>query len=105
MWGLEPQAFVYGKDLSATEKRKLGLSPKRLAFQQGKFVPNESRRAGIRARDVIMGVDNKQLEMTMLQFNVWVRLNHKLGDTITFNVIRNGKRLNIPLVLTSRIRR
>ena len=98
-------AHVYGKDLTEKEKRDLGLSPKRLAFRQGDFVPNESRRAGIRARDVIIGIDGKELEMKMLQFNAWVRLNHKVGDTITFNVIRNGKRINVPIKLTSRVRR
>lgn len=105
MWGLEPQAFVYGKDLTAPQKRELDLSPKRLAFSQGNFVPRESREAGVRARDIIIGIDGKELEMKMLQFNAYVRLKYKVGDPITLNVIRNGKRLEIPMTLTSRIRR
>jgi serine protease Do len=105
MWGMEPQAFVYGRDLTVAQKRELKLAPSRLAFSQGNFVPRESRQAGIRGRDIIIGIDGKKLEMKMLQFNVYVRLNYKIGDRITFNVIRNGKRLEIPMKLTSRIRR
>jgi membrane-associated protease RseP (regulator of RpoE activity) len=104
MWGLEPQAYVYGRDLTVAQKRELDLSPKRLAFSQGNFVPRESRQAGVRARDVIVGIDGKELEMKMLEFNAYVRLNYKVGDRITLNVFRNGKSLKIPMTLTSRIR-
>ena len=99
MWGLEPRIGVYGKDLSVEEKQKLGLSAKRLAFRQGKYVPPQSRRAGIRGGDVVIGIDDKNLELNMLQFNVYVRLNFKIGDSITFNVIRNGKRIDFPMKL------
>jgi serine protease Do len=99
MWGLEPAASVHGPDLSAGEKKELGLGPKRLAFRQGDFVPPAAARAGVRKGDVILGIDGKELEMTMLQFNTWVRLNYKVGDRITFNVLRGGKRLDLPMTL------
>lgn len=102
MWGLEPTACVWGEDLKPDEKSKLGLAPKRLAFKQGKFVPAQSRNAGIRDGDIIIGIDGKELEMTMLQFNAWVRLNMQVGDKITFNVIRAGKRLDVPFTLPKR---
>lgn len=102
MWALAPPAAVYGKDLEPAEKKDLGLTKKRLAFYQGDFVPAPSRKAGIQARDIIIGIDGKELEMTMLQFNVHVRLNFKVGDKITYNVIRDGKRLEIPMVLEER---
>jgi hypothetical protein len=102
MWSLEPSASVYGKDLTADEKKALGLDPKRLAFYQGNFVPPPARNAGIRANDVIIGIDDKPLMMNMLQFNVYIRLNFKVGDRITFNVIRNGKRMDLPMTLPSR---
>ena len=99
MWGLEPSPCVHGKDLTPEEKKTLGISEKALAFRQGNFVPAPSREAGIKQDDIILGIDNKQLEMTMLQFNVYVRLNYKVGDRITFHVLRNGKRLEIPMTL------
>lgn len=103
MWGLEPNIGVYGDDLTAKQKRALGLSSDRLAFRQGKFVPNQSRRAGIRGGDIILGINDRPLKMKMLQFNAYVRLNFKVGDSIVFNVVRNGKRLRLPMKLTSQI--
>src|SRR5262249_13365512 len=102
MWGLEPAPGVHGKDLSAEEKEALGLPEKRLAFRQGTFVPAASRAAGIRASDIILGIDDQPLEMTMLQFNAYVRLNYRVGDRITFNVIRDGRRLDLPMTLPAR---
>lgn len=102
MWGVEPVASVYGRDLSAAEKKALGLSEKALAFRQGDFVPPAAREAGIRKDDIILGIDGKQLDLTMLQFNAYVRLNYKVGDRITFNVLRDGKRLDVPMKLPGR---
>jgi S1-C subfamily serine protease len=80
----------------------LGRGQKRLAFRQGKFVPVPAAQAGIRAGDIIIGIDDRPLEMTMLEFNVYVRLNHQVGDRITYNVLRNGKRLDLPMKLADR---
>jgi serine protease Do len=100
MWGLQPSASVYGKDLTAKEKKALGLPETALAFRQGDFVPPPAQKAGIRARDIILGIDNKTFDgMNMLQFNAWVRLNKQVGDRITFQVVRNGKRMDIPMTL------
>jgi serine protease Do len=99
MWGTPPTAAVYGKDLTAEEKAALGLSPKALAFRQGDFVPQPAARAGIRGKDIILGLDGQSQEMTMLQFNVYMRLNFNVGDRVTYSVIRNGQRLKIPITL------
>src|SRR5262249_4896695 len=99
MWALEPPACVYGEDLKPREKKTLGLAGKSLAFRQGDYVPGPAKRAGIQAKDVIFGIDGNALEMTMLQFNAHVRLNFKVGDRITFNVLRDGKRLDVPMTL------
>ena len=102
MWSLSPPASVYGEDLTAAEKRALDIPEKRLAFRMGDFVPKPSREAGIRAKDIILGIDGKNLEMNMLQFNVWIRLNFKPGDRIVYDIIRGGQNLQIPMVLADR---
>jgi hypothetical protein len=99
MWGLEPSPYVHGRDLSAREKAALNLPEKGMAFRQADYVPGPAKRAGIKADDIIFGVDGKRLELTMLQFNVYVRLNYKVGNRITFNVLRDGKRLDVPMTL------
>lgn len=101
--GLDPSPWVHGDDLSSEEKKALGLSAKRLAFRQGPFVSEPAQRAGIRQNDVILGIDGKTLEMTTRQFGAYVRLNCKVGERVTYNILRNGKRLDIPLRLEARI--
>lgn len=102
MWSIPPTASVYGKDLTPEEKQALGLSPKALAFRQGDFVPRAAAQAGIKGKDIILGLEDRPLEMTMLQFNVYMRLNFKVGDRVTYRVLRNGQRLGIPVTLERR---
>lgn len=40
--------------------------------------------------------------MTTLRFKVYIRLNFKTGDQVTYSVIRNGQWLKIPMVLEKR---
>jgi hypothetical protein len=102
MWNLAPTPGVHGPNLTPEEKQKFGLAPERLAFRQGKYVTNLAKRAGIREGDVILGIDGKELAMTMLQFNAYVRLNYQVGDTITLEVLRDGRRLKVPLTLAAK---
>lgn len=104
MWGLDPAPHVYGQDLGAEEKKALGLSEKALAFRQGDYVPGPARAVGVRAGDIILGIDGRAMEMTMLQFNAHVRLHYRVGDVITLNILRDGKRLDLPMKLTARTR-
>jgi serine protease Do len=100
--GLDPAPCVHGEDLEAAEKKQLGLADKRLALRQGNFVTQAARQAGIRQNDIIIGVDNKPLFMTARQFGAYVRLNYKVGDRITFHIIRNGQRLKVSMELPGR---
>jgi hypothetical protein len=102
MWNLSPTPAVHGPDLTPAEKAALGLPAKRLAFRQGKFVPAASRRAGVREGDVVIGIDGKELEMTMPQFNAYVRLTYQVGDAVTLDVIRDGKPLKLPMTLAAK---
>jgi hypothetical protein len=99
---LEPSPWVHGDDLTAKEKAALGLGEKRLALRQGNFVTAPARQAGVRQNDVLIGVDGKELEMTGRQFAVYVKLNYKVGDKVTYNLLRDGKRLDVELTLTAR---
>jgi S1-C subfamily serine protease len=81
------------------EKRALGLGERRLAFRQDDPVSAQGRAAGLRPRDVVVGVDGMALEMTGEQFLGHVRRNFLLGDRITLNVLRDGKPLDLPLTL------
>jgi len=96
MLDILPALSLYGDDLTAQEKKTLGLPDKRLAFRQDKTVGKEAQRIGVQAGDIIVGINNEPLEMTMLEFLGYIRRNFLVGDKITLNVYRNGKRLDLP---------
>jgi hypothetical protein len=102
--GLDPPPWVQGPDLSLAEKKALGLAPTRLALEQGAFVSEPARLAGIRQGDVLIGVDGKALHLTGRQLGAYVRLNYKVGDRVTYNLLRDGKRLDVTLTLRGRQR-
>jgi predicted metalloprotease with PDZ domain len=99
MWGLEPAPFVVGRDLGEESRKRLGLSEKALALRQGEFVPPAARAAGLRAGDVIVGVNGEALKMTALQFEAHVRTTYQVGDKLTYNILRDGRRLEVSLTL------
>jgi hypothetical protein len=99
--GVDPPPWVHGDDLPAEEKKALGFNEKRLAFRQGPFVSEPARRAGIRQNDIILGVDGKILHMSERQFGAYIRLNYRVGDRVTYNILRGGQRLDLSLTLAA----
>ncbi|OAI48007.1 hypothetical protein AYO44_08095 [Planctomycetaceae bacterium SCGC AG-212-F19] len=97
-----PDPAVHGEDLTADEKKALGLAAKRLALRQGNFVTTAARQAGIRQNDIIIGIGRQPLEMTAAQFLVHLRLNYQPGEQITFTILREGRQFDLPLTLPRR---
>jgi hypothetical protein len=96
---LLPSLSLSGDDLSAVEKKGLGLGEKRLAFRQGERVQKTLAAAGVKAGDVVIGLEGETMQMTMKEFLGHVRRNYLVGDKVTLNVLREGRRVDIPLTL------
>jgi serine protease Do len=96
---LLPSLTLFGPDLSVKEKKVLGLTDKHLAFRQERPVHSEARAMGVEENDIIIGIDNQRLDMTMREFLSYVRRNYLVGDRATLNIIRNGKRMELPIKL------
>lgn len=94
-----PSLPLYGDDLTPQEKKKLGLPEKRLAFRQDKSVHSSMKAAGVQADDVVIGLNEEPLEMTVDEFLGYVRRNFLVGDKATLNVIRSGKPIDLPMTL------
>jgi predicted metalloprotease with PDZ domain len=94
---LVPYARLYGTDLTAEEKKALGLAPTQLAFRQKDNVPKQAEDAGIRPGDIIIGIDGKVLETNVDGFLRHVHSNYLIGDKATINILRDGKRLNLTM--------
>ena len=54
---------------------------------------------GVEENDIIIGIDNRRLDMSMREFLSHVRRNYLVGDRATLHIIRNGKRLDLPIKL------
>jgi len=99
MLDILPSLPVSGEDLSAAEKKALGLSDKRAAIRQDDEVHRSLKAAGIRGGDVIVGFDGKSVDGTTRDLLGFVRRNYLVGDEITVDVIRSGKPIQVKLVL------
>jgi hypothetical protein len=97
---LSPSLGVMGDDLTAEEKARLGLPPKALAFRQMAYLTPMASQAGVRVGDIIVGVNEDRPAMTARQFETFIRLTFRAGDTVTLHVWRGKDRLDLPLKLT-----
>jgi serine protease Do len=88
-----------GDDLTPEEKKALGLNEKRVALQQDKFVHSTLKVIGLQAKDVIIGINDEIFEGNRKEFLGHIRKNFLVGDKITLNVLRNGKRFDLPMTL------
>jgi hypothetical protein len=96
---LLPSLTVYGSDLTTKEKEVLGLPKTRLAFRQEAPVHQNAKKMGVLENDIILGVDGKNLDMTMEQFLGYVRQNYLVGESVTLNILRNRKRVDLKVQL------
>jgi S1-C subfamily serine protease len=94
-----PSLPVSGDDLSANEKKTLGISEGRAAFRQDKFVHSSLKKVGLQQGDVIIAVDGRAVEGTMEDLVGHVRKNYLVGDKVTLNVLRDGAPVDIAIVL------
>ncbi len=94
-----PSFTVFGYDLSAADKKKIGLGEKQLAFQQIAPVHEEAYAMGVREKDIILGLDDLKLEMSAEGFLAYVRQNFLVGDRLTLNLLRDGKKLDLRVKL------
>lgn len=94
-----PQPRISGTDLDAKERKALGLTEKQLAFRQRDAISQQARDAGIRPGDIILGVDNRKLDLDMGGFQYFIQENYFAGDRVTVNLLRDGKRMDIPMTL------
>jgi predicted metalloprotease with PDZ domain len=94
-----PVLSLYGDDLTADEKKQLGLRPDQLAFRQRQEVSAHATKAGFKAGDVILGIDGQEPNTTMSPFLSFVRRNYLAGDRVRVIVFRDGRRIEIQMTL------
>jgi membrane-associated protease RseP (regulator of RpoE activity) len=96
---LAPNPSIIGDDLDLDGRKTLGLEPRQLAYRQMNFLTPAARHAGLRANDVIIGIDNQAMTMTARQFETHIRLYYAVGDEVMLNVLRGSERVKVRLKL------
>jgi len=100
MQHMVPVLPLSGQELTADEKKELGLSEKQLAFRQRDDLHSKAKAAGIQGGDIILGFDDRTLMGIDVDcFYYHVRRNYLSGDRVAVNLLRDGKRLSLPLTL------
>lgn len=94
-----PSLGLFGDDLTDKEKKELGMKPTRLAFRQDRFVGGDERKAGVKHNDIVLGLDGKEFEGSVVDFLAIVRRNYLVGDQVKINILRDGQRIDLPLKL------
>jgi S1-C subfamily serine protease len=99
MLDLLPSLPFAGDDLTAEEKQRLDLPAGRAAFRQGYRVHPTLAAAGLRAGDVVVGIDGVAVAGTMRDLLGYGRRNYLVGDTMVVDVLRGGERVSVRLRL------
>ena len=87
------------RQASVLRRLQDGLSASQLAFRQQNLVPSQAQAAGVHAGDIILGVDGKTLDMDVIAFLRYVNRNYLVGEQVTVNLLRDGKRLDLKMTL------
>ncbi len=97
---VDPRAYFESRPLSETEKRRLGLDPRGFAAEvtsvdelAAKLLKTHSLKAG----DIVFGVDGVERDEVANTPELFVKLRKRAGQTVTLDVIRDGKRMQIEL--------
>jgi len=81
------------------EKRKLGLAPDGFASEV-KYVAETAKIRGVsdlKVGDVIVAVDGKERDELANTADLYVKLRYRAGDSVTLDVLRDGRRVRMPL--------
>lgn len=98
-WRLVALARIYGPDLNDEEREALGLRSEQLAFRETGSTSNQAKSAGIREGDIIIGINDQELDMRAGDLARYVRQSFVVGETIIVNLIRDGQRMRVPMLL------
>ena len=58
-----------------------------------------ARSAGLRYGDIVVALAGKPFNMPTKEFNLYIKLNYKVGQELPLTVLRDGKRRDIKIKL------
>ena len=97
-----PTCGLWGRRLSANQRRKLRLPADRLALKVTFIWGPHTKRSGIRVGDVIVKLDGLTRDMTIKQLNAHPMLNRNWGDTMSLTLRRGSRDVNVRMTFPRR---
>ena len=94
-----PSLPLVADDLTAAEKKTLGLAESRAVVRQADKVHSSLQDVGVQGGDIVIGFDGKSIEGDIGDLLGHVRKNYLVGETITIIAIRGGKRIDLKMEL------
>ena len=105
IYSVSPILRVWLPNVEQKRLDALGVDDKHTAFLV-KWINNGTKagkaaiQSGLRYGDVVVELDGKPIKkMNPQQFNTFVKLNYKVGQSLPLTVVRKGKRVKIDLKL------
>lgn len=99
---VEPKTYFEDRPLTDEEKRRYGLKPDGFASQVT-YVPGAARMMKIvmphdlLVGDIVFAVDGVEHDQFANTADLFIKLKKTPGDTVTLDILRNGKRMRMPL--------
>ncbi len=96
---VDPRLYLEDRPLTEPEKIKLGLKPNGFASEV-RFVPSLAKTIkahDLQVGDIIFGVDGVESDELANTAELYVKLRKTAGESVMLSVIRDGKRMQLPL--------
>jgi len=96
---VEPRLYFEDRPISEAEKVKLGLKPNGFASEV-KFVAEFAKLMKtheLKVGDIVFGVDGVETDEIANTAELFMKIRKTAGDSVTLDVLRDGKRIKMPL--------
>ncbi len=104
IWTISPRLRVWAPEAPANKRRGLDLADSDGALEVrwingGKPGGRAARSSGLRQGDIIVAVDGKPVPNNPSRFQLHVKLNYEVGQSVPLTIVRGGRRMKINLKL------
>jgi hypothetical protein len=96
---VDPRSYFEDRPLTAEEKTKLGLNPDGFASEV-KYVADFAKLMkshDLQVGDVVAAVDGVERDDIAITADMYIKLHKKPEEPVTLDIIRAGKRMQMPL--------
>jgi len=98
-FSIDPRIYFDSDPLPAEQKAKLGLKPDGFAstVKHVDMFAQAVKSHELKVGDIVFGVDGVEQDEHAHTAELFIKLRRKAGDSVTLDVIRDGKRMRMPL--------